>query len=72
TVLKRLLKLAPLRSDFQRGLTADESIKTEILPDMYEAADVTDYEVVEDAQQETGSVTVDGSTGEIIDGQQTI
>ncbi|MCQ2316357.1 MAG: recombinase RecT [Bacteroidales bacterium] len=72
TVLKRLLKLAPLRSDFQRSLSADESIKTEILPDMYEAEDVTEYEVVEDAQQDTGTVTVDGSTGEIIDGQQAL
>ena len=74
TVLKKLLKLAPLRSDFQRGLTADESIKTEILPDMYEAEDVTDYEVVDEPQtpQEATPVTVDDSTGEIIDGQQTL
>lgn len=74
TVLKKLLKLAPLRSDFQRGLTADESIKMEILPDMYEAEDVTDYEVVDEPQtpQEAAPVTVDDSTGEIIDGQQTL
>ena len=75
TVLKKLLKLAPLRSDFQRDLTADESIKTEILPDMYEAEDVTDYEVVDDAQQtqqKAAPVTVDNNTGEIIDGQQTL
>ncbi len=35
TVLKRVLKYAPLKSDFVRGVAADETIKTEISEDMY-------------------------------------
>jgi len=34
-VLKRVLKYAPLKSEFMRGLAADETIKTEISEDMY-------------------------------------
>lgn len=44
TALRRLLKYAPLKSDFARAVAQDETIKTEIKPDMYEAADVTVYE----------------------------
>jgi len=35
TVLKRVLKYAPLKSDFVRGISADESVKTELSEDMY-------------------------------------
>lgn len=35
TVLKRVLKYAPLKSDFVRGVAQDETIKTEISEDMY-------------------------------------
>ena len=35
TVLKRLLKYAPLKTDFLRGLVQDETIKQEISDDMY-------------------------------------
>lgn len=54
TVLKRVLKLAPLKSDFQRAMAQDETIKTEISKDMYEvpATDIT-YDV-------------DETTGEVI------
>ena len=38
TVLKRVLKYAPLKSDFARQVTADESIKTEISSDMLDVA----------------------------------
>ena len=34
TVLKKALKYAPLKSDFVRGLSADESVKTELSEDM--------------------------------------
>lgn len=36
TVLKRALKYAPLKSEFVRAVTQDETIKTEISADMYE------------------------------------
>lgn len=44
TVLKKVLKYAPLKSDFARAVSQDETIKTEIAPDMYEVADVTVFE----------------------------
>lgn len=56
TVLKRVLKYAPLKSDFVRGITADETIKTEISEDMYTVEDSTVY----------ADYTVDESTGEVI------
>lgn len=36
TVIKQLLKYAPVRSDFQKAISMDESIKTEISLDMSE------------------------------------
>lgn len=56
TVLKRVLKYAPLKSDFARQITADESIKTEISPDMLD---------VSNAPIEVEATIVDGETGEI-------
>jgi recombination protein RecT len=57
TVLKRVLKYAPLKSDFLRGVAQDETIKTNISEDMYEVpADHVDVDVYE----------VDESTGEVI------
>lgn len=44
TVLKRVLKLAPLSSEFIRGEIADETIKTTISEDMYAEPDTTYYE----------------------------
>lgn len=35
TVLKRVLKYAPMKSDFVRGIVQDETIKSEISEDMY-------------------------------------
>lgn len=61
TVLKRVLKYAPMKSDFVRGLVQDESIKTELSEDMYSVNneivyedDSTEYhEVSGDAETET-------------------
>lgn len=58
TVLKRVLKYAPLKSDFARQVSADESIKTEISPDML---DVTNQPI------EADGTVVDTETGEIKD-----
>lgn len=52
TVLKRVLKYAPLKSEFARSLTSDESIKTHISEDMYAIQDET-------------MVLVDEKTGEV-------
>lgn len=61
TVLKRVMKYAPLKSDFIRGIAQDETIKTELSEDMYSSPTV--YIEAED-------YTVDEATGEVIeDGQ---
>ena len=57
TVLKRVLKYAPLKTDFVRGLSADETIKTEISDDMFSVPDET---VIEAEGYE-----VDEATGEV-------
>lgn len=56
TVLKKVLKYAPLKSDFVRGLGQDETIKTEISDDMSLVPPVIEAE---------GEV-VDSETGEIL------
>ena len=60
TVLKRVLKYAPMKSDFVRAIAQDETIKHGISDDMYSVPDETiiDIEAVP---------VVDDSTGEVIE-----
>lgn len=58
TVLKKVLKYAPLASEFKRSLTADETIKSELSDDMFAMPDET---VIEAEGYE-----VDSSTGEVV------
>jgi recombination protein RecT len=61
TVLKRVLKYAPLRSDFVRGVAQDESVKSSISADMYEVNNEIIYEAeYTDVDEETGEVVNDG------------
>lgn len=60
TVLKRVLKYAPLKSEFLREVAQDEVIKTEVSEDMYEVPNVyvaAEYEV-------------DPNTGEVVKAQE--
>ena len=57
TVLKRVLKYAPLKSDFVRAVVQDETIKSEISEDM--------YEVKNDIVYDTEYTEVDTETGEV-------
>lgn len=43
TVLKKVLKYAPMKTDFARGLSADETIKHGVSDDMFSVPDETDY-----------------------------
>lgn len=52
TVLKRVLKYAPLKSEFVRQVSADETIKTTISDDMFSEPDVTIID------EETGEVVL--------------
>lgn len=56
TVLKRVLKYAPLKSDFARQVSSDESIKTEISSDMLDVANES---------IEVEGTIVDAETGEV-------
>ena len=62
TVLKRVLKYAPLKTDFIRGISQDETIKTEISKDMYSVHDETVFEAdFTDIDTDTGEVKEDES-----------
>ena len=71
TVLKRVLKYAPLKSDFQRAIAQDATIKTEISEDMYSVAAIpTEEDSIDGEFSEIPDV--DPATGEVLDGQTTI
>lgn len=82
TVLKRCLKYAPLKTEFVRGLSADETIKTTISENMDEVENemTIDMEHINQEQQEAEKQTdtkpqyipsnVDPETGEIKDNEQ--
>lgn len=62
TVLKRVLKYAPLKSDFVRAAVQDEVIKKDLAADMYEVPS----ETIIDA--EYSEINVDEDTGEVLEG----
>ena len=59
TVLKKCLKYAPMKTEFFRGLSRDETISTDIAEDMTEV--VAEYP----AEEEPEVVSVDETTGEV-------
>lgn len=69
TVLKRVLKYAPLKSDFVRGIAQDETIKTEISEDMYSVPGVV-IEADGEYIDAVSDIPVDKSTGEVIQGAE--
>ena len=57
TVLKQVLKYAPLKSDFVRAVVQDETIKSEISDDMYSVQNETVYEAeFTEVNTDTGEV----------------
>lgn len=60
TVLKKVLKYAPLKSDFVRGMAADETVKSEIAEDMLEVPNEVVIEV-------TGSTVETDENGEVME-----
>ena len=65
TVLKKVLKYAPLKSDFVRAVTSDGSIKSEISEDMYAVPSETIDVDYADVDADT-DVDVDTETGEVM------
>lgn len=81
TVLKRVLKYAPLKSEFMRAVSQDEVIKNGLSPDMYEVPSTyveADYDVDPDTGEvmngpdekkgEGGGKPPEG--GDLVEGQQ--
>lgn len=62
TVLKRVLKYAPLKSDFVKAAVQDESIKKGLSADMFDVPN----ETILDAE----FVELDSETGEVIEGDE--
>jgi recombination protein RecT len=63
TVLKRVLKYAPLKSDFVRAVVQDESIKNEISEDMYSVQNENIFEAeYTEVNTETGEVSESGGS----------
>lgn len=62
TVLKRVLKYAPLKSDFVREIAQDETIKTTISADMYAEPDETVYAEFIEVDKDTGEVILDAES----------
>lgn len=60
TVVKKVLKYAPIKSDFARAMETDSTIKTEIAVDMTEVQDVTETDVVADAEYQEVENAVGG------------
>lgn len=57
TVLKKVLKYAPLKSDFVRAIAQDETIKKDISDDMSLVnSEIIDVEAVEVVDEETGEI----------------
>lgn len=54
TVLKKVLKYAPLKSDFVRAMAQDETIKTDLAADMADIPDMTEYVDAEAVDSATG------------------
>jgi recombination protein RecT len=70
TVIKKVLKYAPIKTEFVRAVAADETIKTTIAPDMVDEQDETVITVdAEEVQEPAPEVpqNVDPETGEILE-----
>lgn len=59
TILKKVLKLAPLKSDFVRGVVQDGSVKNELSEDMYEVHDNVIEVDFDEVDTETGEIKGD-------------
>ena len=61
TVLKKVLKYAPMKSDFVKAVVQDETIKTELSDDMYSVPNETVFEAeYTEINEDTGEVVENG------------
>lgn len=71
TVLKKVLKYAPIKTEFARGITQDETVKSAIDQDMASQPDELDYIDVAgpSVDPETGEALFDGMTNAELDAE---
>lgn len=67
TILKRVLKYAPMKTEFLRAVSTDETVKSSVSEHM---ADLPDETITIDAkmqgnEKEKGEITIDKETGEV-------
>lgn len=67
TVLKQCLKYAPLKTEFVRAMTTDETIKSNIAPNMADIADETEINVTPQEPPQAPPAGVNPETGEILE-----
>lgn len=65
TVLKKLLKYAPLKTEFVRAVATDETVKSSILPDMADQPNEMDYADAEEVQQEQPAAAIKNNDSSI-------
>ena len=65
TVLKKLLKYAPLKTEFVRAVATDETVKSSILPDMADQPNEMDYADAEEVQQEQPAAVIENNDSSI-------
>lgn len=63
TVIKKVLKYAPVKADFARAITSDESIKSELSVDMSEVVNEQEVETVDAEYSEVPSDETSGDEG---------
>jgi recombination protein RecT len=71
TVVKQVLKYAPLKSEFARQITSDESVKSTFAVDMTEVENENVFEGSYEEIPEDEAPSIDAETGEIIEPEQT-
>ncbi|MFR4400809.1 MAG: recombinase RecT, partial [Peptococcus niger] len=71
TVLKKVLKYAPIKTEFARGIAQDETVKSAIDQDMASQPDELDYIDVAgpSVDPETGEELFDGKTSAELDAE---
>lgn len=71
TVLKKVLKYAPIKTEFARGIAQDETVKSDISEDMASQPDEMDYIDVAgpSVDPETGEELFDGMTSAELDAE---
>ena len=64
TVLKRLLKYAPMSTDYVRAAVSDETVKTTLSPDMFSEPDSSIEAQFSDVDPDTGEIKEDANVRE--------